>query len=340
MPLTVDNPFIHAPDYFDRKITAMWVSGKDTSDVLRNVVTHGVHPTLGPAGRQGIWNAQGGVKGLYDAPIKTTWKTGAFQDGSTQKAKKWLHRDLDMAFHAIETITMLDEDTGTLTAAEENESNFRSLFGYDLDEYDDNPLPATMHVLTDMSGERKLDVLMHKEPTIEPDIDPVLQQYFNTILALRAGQPFWYEDDVVTFDESTATSGVLTVTVSNPTDQPMRHKWVLTRGTFQVPDFSWRGGRGNRHPAGTFQNRRIPVTVTADNGGAVISLNKSRDLMIRDLNAANNLLPELGGRLFQHVIPPYTQEQTLTIPYLDAPVGGARVELHQPRLWSRPWGLE
>src|SRR5687767_1913763 len=101
MPLTVDNPFIEAPDYFDRKITAMWVSGKDTTDSVRNFVTHGIHPTLGPAGAQGIWNAAGQVKGLWDAPIKTTWKTGAFQDGSTQKAKKWLHRDLEMGFHAI-----------------------------------------------------------------------------------------------------------------------------------------------------------------------------------------------------------------------------------------------
>lgn len=338
------NPFIQDPDYFDRKITAMWITGKGP-DGEATFVTHGEHATLGPCGRQGVWNAEKQVKGIWDSPIKTTWKTGAFQDGSEQKAKKWLHRDMDLGFHITETRRLEPDPPGPL-GAEENESHFRGIFAYDEDEWDDAPEPTTFHLLTDQSGERKIDMLMHDTPDFEADQDPIMHQYFNLILKLRAGQPFWYEYDLdgrdpalMSFDEGAPGAGTLTVTVSNPTDQPMRHKWSLTRGVYQMPDFSWRGGKKNRHPAGTFADRRIPVTVTDVQGGAVISLDKAKDLMIRDLNYTN-MVPTLGGKLFSHVIPPYTQPQTLTIPYTDAPAGGCRIELWQPRRWSRPWGLE
>ncbi|WP_369829213.1 hypothetical protein, partial [Mycobacterium sp. 1245801.1] len=104
-------------------------------------------------GAQGIWNAQGQCRGIYDAPVKTTWKTGAFQDGSTQKAKKVLHRDLELGFHCVETRI-------PPRSAEDNESEFRKIFDYDVDEWDDDPEPTTIHLETDRSGERKLDLLL------------------------------------------------------------------------------------------------------------------------------------------------------------------------------------
>ena len=310
------NPFINSPDFFEQKISSMYVVHGD-----QKFITHG-----DGQGDRGVWNAAGQVQGLWDAPVKTTWKTGAFQDGSTMKSKKVLHRDLSLGFHVTETADK---------TAEENESEFRKLFDYEVDQWDDDALPTTLHVETRQSGVRKLDVLLSDTPVFEPELDPIQQQYFNLLLKLRAGQPMWYEDPVITSASGAGTSGTLQIEVSNPTDQMMRHKWILTRADWTIPDVSWKGARGSRAPGGVHAARTIPVPVA---NGCVISLNKM-EIMARDVNYTN-MLPLLGGRLFMHVIPPYTPSQTLTVSYTNAPAGGAMAQLVQPRCWSRPWGLE
>lgn len=324
MSTEFENPFIDDPDFFDRKIEAMWFTGGGNGAEFH---THGRE-----GGQQGIWNAQGQVRGIYDAPVKTTWKTGAFQDGSQQKAKKVLHRDLELGFHCVETRI-------PPRSAEDNESEFRKIFDYEVDEWDDDPEPTTLHLETDKSGERKLDLLMYESPIFEPDVDPIEQQYVNLLLKVRAGQPMWYEDPVITVFKSGSSAASGFIEVENPTDQPMRHKWILTRATWTLPDFSWRGGKYRRRPGGTFKDRLMPMfPITDAQGGVVVSLDK-KDLMVRDHNFTN-CLPLMGGRLFKFVIPPYTPKQYLPVSYTDAPAGGAMCQLVQPRLWSRPWGLE
>lgn len=327
MSAVFDNPFIDDPDFFDRKIKRMWFSGGGNG---ASFVTHGCRAD--GAGAEGIWSASGQVRGIYDAPVKTTWKTAAFQDGSTQKSKKVLQRDMELGFHCTETRV-------PPRSAEDNESEFRKVFDYEVDQWDDDPEPTTMHIETDKSGERKLDVLMYEEPDCEPDFDPIEGQYFNLILKLRAGQTMWYEDDVVTKFQSDATSAAGYIDVENPTDQPMRHKWILTRATWTLPDFSWKGGRYRRRPGGVHKDRTIPMfPITDVQGGVVVSLNQ-QDLMVRDVHYTN-CLPLLEGKFFEYVIPPYTPKQQLPISYTGAPAGGAMAQLVQPRRWSRPWGLE
>lgn len=326
----MDNPFIAEPSYFDNKIRAMWFSGQGM--VFH---THGEN-----AGLQGIWNAQGQVKGIYDSPVKTVWKSGAFQEGSTQKAVKRLERDMTLGFHCVET------DGST---AERNESDFRWIFDYEEDLYDDDPEPTVVHIDTEQSGERRLDLLLYDTPMLEDgaEIDPIEQQYFNLILKVRAGQPNWYEYDPATGadyktvfqDGGSAAEGV--IEVQNPTDTVMRQEWVLTRATWTIPDVSWRGGRKRRRPGGQFGNRAVTLNaITAAQGGVRISLDGSK-LHVRDFNytnAAASVLPT-GMRII-HKIPPYTPLTQLPISYTGAPAGGARAELIQPRRWSRPWGLE
>lgn len=321
-----NNPFLpedYEPDYFDHKVLGMWITGQG-----RIVHTHGDQ-----AGAEGVWNAQGQVKGIYDSPVKTTWKTGAFQTGSTQKSKKWLHRDLMLGFHVTETRDR---------SAEDNESDLRGMFAYDEDEWDDNPEPTTLHIDTEKSGERRLDVMMYDTLDLETDVDPLGQQYFNPIYKVRAGQPHWYQPDHQTVFENSASAASGFIEVSNPTDIPMKIKWILTRAQWNIPDVSWKGGKYNRRPGGVYANRVIKMRPITDvQGGAVISLDTSRDLMVRDHNYTNalpTLLP--NGQHFQHVIPPYTPKQLLPISYTGAPAGGARAVLVQPRLWSRAWGLE
>lgn len=320
------NPFIDDPandlfpDFFERKIVSMWVHGQD-----RTFHTHGEF-----GGRDGIWNAQGQIKGIWDAPVKTTWKAGAFQDGSQQKAKKVLHRDMDLGFHCVETRDM---------SCEENESEFRKVFDYELDEWEDEPQSTTLGVETELSGTRMLDVLLYEAPVMDADQDPIETQYINLLLKLRAGQPMWYEPDVTTKFSGTGTSGSGFIKISNPTDQPMRHKFILTRAKWNVPDFSWKGGRYKRRPGGVYATRVIPMpNITSAQGGAVISLDQ-KDLMVRDVHYTN-MLPLLGGKYFMNIIPPYTPETLLPVSYTNAPAGGAMIQCVQPRRWSRPWGLE
>ncbi len=323
------NPFISNPDYFDRKVRGMWLTGQG-----RIFHTHGDQ-----AGIEGVWNAMGQVKGIWDSPVQTTWKSGAFQVGSTQKAVKRLHRDMTLGFHVTEAAGK---------GAEENESDLRDIFDYEVDEYDDNPEPTVLHLDTDQSGERRLDLLMYDTPIFEADVDPLEQQYFNLILKVRAGQPDWYQLDPATGKDyrsvfqSGSTNAEGFIEVENPTDRPIKQKWVLTRATWRIPDVSWKGGKRKRRPAGPYGNRVLTLNpITAVQGGIVISLDKQRDLIIRDHNYTNALPAILpNGQHFMHEIPPHTPKTLLPISYIDAPAGGARAELVQPRRWSRPWGQE
>lgn len=315
------NPFIPQPDYFDRQILGMWITGQGSI-----FHTHGDQ-----AGTEGVYNGMGLVKGIWDAPFQTTYKTGASQVGSTLKATKWLHRDMMLGFHIIDTRERSFED---------NESDFRGVFLAEEDEWDDDPEPTTIHLDTEKSGERRLDLMMYDTPVFEPDIDSIKQQHGLLILKVRAAQPMWYQPSHETSFQDGATSASGFIEVSNPTNRPMKIKWILTRAQWNIPDFSWKGGKYRRAPGGVYADRVIKMKPITDvQGGAVISLDTSKDLMVRDHNYTNalpTLLP--NGQHFLHVIPPHTPRQLLPISYTGAPAGGARAVLVQPRLWTRPWG--
>lgn len=278
------------------------------------------------AGAEGVHLARGQVNGLYDAPVTTTWKSGAFQVGSSQRGRKFDHRDLILGFHV--------KDTGSTW--EFNDSAFRNLFDYQPDPWDDTWTPVTIEVQTALSGVRKLDVLMYEQPEFEPDVDPVANQHGNVILKLRAGEPMWYQDDYTATFSGSASQGSGTVTVENPTDQIAYHKWVLTPATWTLPDRAWTGAPNVRTTTGS---RNVSgITITSQNGGAVIDLDRS-ELMFRD-TAGTNLLGQLAGKFFEYALPPYTPPRSVPVSYTSAPQGGAQVQVRVPRRWSRPWGLE
>lgn len=281
-------------------------------------------------GREGIHLAQGGFMGVYDAPVRTTWKTGAFTDGSRQKHRKWLHRDMELIFHVIDTID---------SPWQFNDSEFRRMFDYELDPWEEDPEPTVLEVETELSGVRCLDVLMYEEPEFEPAIDPHKNQHGILTLKLRAGQPFWYETSIITSFSATTASAAGTITVENPTDQTMHHKWILTRATWTLPDVSWSGPKGERTPGGKHPDRAVEgITVTEVNGGMTVDLD-GQELMFRDAHDTN-AMGQMAGKFFNYSIPPYTPATDLVVAYEDAPAGGAMVQLVQPRRWSRPWGLE
>jgi hypothetical protein len=131
---------------------------------------------------------------------------------------------------------------------------------------------------------------MYEQPEFAADQDPLMNQYGNLILKLRAGQPMWYQDDLV--DSLSGPGGAWTgyVTIENPSDQICRHKWIVTRGKWVLPDFQWVGAPGERAPGGANEWRGIRLPPITDiNGGAVVDLDRQQ-LMIRDAHDTN-LLP-------------------------------------------------
>lgn len=275
------------------------------------------------AGAEGVFLAQGQVQGLYDSPVKTTWRAGAFQVGATFRGRRFEHRDLVLGFHIKETAT----------SWEFNDSEFRRAFDFETDPWDTGYEPTVVEVETELSGVRRLNVLLHEAPDFDAPVDPIQQQHGNLILKLRAGEPFWYSDDIVSEFTGSGASGSGVVTVSNPSDQIAYHKWVLSPATWTLPDRPWSGPKNARTPTGS---RNVSgIAITEANGGAVVDLDRS-ELMFRDV-AGTNLLAQLAGKFFEYPIPPYTPATELPVSYTGGP---ANLQVRVPQRWSRPWGME
>jgi hypothetical protein len=292
------------------------------------------------AGAEGVWMAADQVEGFFDAPVRQTWDATAHQIGGTLQGMWYDVRDAMLGVH-IEGRDGLD--------AGEVEDWFRQLFVYRPDRWDHDAVLPRIEVTSDMSGTRSLDVQLYKAPDFNPGVDHIVTDYANPQFPLRAGQPFWYEPDVVTFFESTSTSASGTLPASNPTDLPMYPKWNVTRCQATLPDRSWIGPPGARtfgvdklsgldHSA---RNILLPA-LTVDHGGATVDLEHlvGDKLMIRDASDQNMLgqMP-VPGSYFSYEYPSHLQSKSMPVSYTGAPAGGARIELRQPRRWSRPLGM-
>ena len=281
------------------------------------------------SGDRGVFLAEGGVNGIYDSPEKQAWKSGSRQIGAKQVNRKIMARDMDLQFICRETTTH---------SAEENESYLIQAIGYGLDEWDDDAQYARLRVTTDVSGWRDLDIVQYEEPDLQTAQDPIMHQLLKPVLKLRSGNPDWYQDSVISeryFD----SDGWGEVVVENPTPRPMLQKWVCTQGLWTIPDFSWRGTKGNRFPGGDYAARYIACPdILAGDGGMTIDLDMA-ELMARSANNTN-ILARFAGKFFLHPIPPYTQRTTIPVFCEQVPDDGALIQLVQPRRWPRPWGLE
>ncbi|NKU16087.1 hypothetical protein GS928_23810 [Rhodococcus hoagii] len=123
-------------------------------------------------------------------------------------------------------------------------------------------------VATSDSGVRRLGVQLLETPPFRPKNDPGPNEYAPMPMRLRAGWPFWVEEDTVDVFKSTATSPLVvwdgaayysgTVVVSNPTNQPSYLKWIVetpTGGKVALPDFSWESDP--EHEDYEFRNRLV-----------------------------------------------------------------------------------
>lgn len=290
------------------------------------------------AGRQGIILAAGQVKGIHDAPITTEWASAATEVGGRSKGTSYPVRDITLGFHAFGDDPYND---GPALGIEELDPILRKCFTSELDPWD--PTEKLARIFAKSKRDlRMLSVQMSDTVVFDPDFDPTLDDidYTNPQYLLRAGQPMWAGKKRITKWKTTGTSGEGFISVSNPTDQPMNQTWVLTRGTWTISDTSWLGPKGARKPDGEYKDRVLKLNpIDAVHGGARINLDPMK-LMAESWSGTNILGEILDDQFFMHEIPPYTPETLLPIKVTGAPAGGALAELHQPRLWSRPWGLQ
>ncbi|MFF4027011.1 hypothetical protein ACFYY5_29600 [Nocardia elegans] len=275
-----------------------------------------------------------GLKGIYDAPVTTRYKSSVYQRGSTYQGKKVKQRDI--AF-AVNIKGQTPEDW------EDLDSKWRSAWDYEADPWDPDAHLTKMSITTARSGTRSLWLAMSDSPEFEPEKDPHITRSATVPMMVTAAQPFWFEDkwEDTPFDYfQTGSSGTSNgfVTIANPTDQPMYLKWVVTQGKWTLPDFSWTGKKYHRVPGGDWANRLITLpTLDATNGGARIDVDPMK-LMIRDYQNTN-LIGLMNGIYFMNRVAPYTPPTDVPVKVEGAPTGGARVEVYCPHRWGRPWGL-
>jgi hypothetical protein len=157
-----------------------------------------------------------------------------------------------------------------------------------------------------------------------------------------AGDPFWYEDDVVytavtTLDTTGSGSETLYIEVDpadgkgglNPTDQYVFVKWILPApAKWTIPDYSF------EDPA--LANRRIVMPTFIAGEDCVVDT----DPRVEQVVAENDALvwARMNGVRFRHPIPPYTESKIFEITVTGC-AAGQMLALRIPRPWSRPWGL-
>lgn len=288
-----------------------------------------IHVDGDQMGAEGIALGAGQVEGIYHAPVDQEWTHARQQRGGSLAGIEYPERDMQLGFH-------VDDWDGSWSEADDL---LRSCFTYQLDPWWPGDTLARIAVETPDSY-RTLSVQMYDEPQFAPEFDPDEEQYGNVFYKLRAAQPFWESKEVVTSWQTGATSGSGSIAVSNPTGVEMCQYWVLTPGTWTIPDFSWTGAPRKRVPGGLYATRKLTLQpVTTAMQSLTIDLDPMH-VMMQSKDGQNVMGQVGGGYYFMHTIPPHTPLTQLPISVTAAPAGGARAELHQPRLWHNMIGGE
>lgn len=299
----------------------------------------GSHYVLsGPgAGDQGLYLGTD-PQGLYDSPVETTYKSGAFEIGGklTKVTRRYRNLMLSIGAYAFGPEEWAEAD-----------SNIRKAFEYELDPWDPNATPTTLRITTDRSGPRELGVFMSESPVMEMSTDPFDYEHSELPVALVAPEPDWQSPADVESVTFTGTSGEQFITLSNPTPLPMMHTWVVAgRATgVALPDFSWTGPKYARVPGvdqatgKDHSARMITIDVVEQDGGGVTAEVDRMKIPFRNKANSMRLMAKMKGNRLLYKVPPYTPPTQVPV-WVTGAQPGLTVTCIQPRLWPRPWGLE
>ncbi|MFD3511229.1 phage tail protein [Nocardia sp. NPDC058666] len=273
-------------------------------------------------GREGV-DLGTAPSGLYDAPVTTIWNQTAFQNGATYGGYSTNRREVVFGVNIFEKAGRSWESV---------DSAWRKAWAYDAD--------SIMTVTTDY-GSRSLALRMSQQPDFKPNKDPHLNLWGQVTMTCTAGVPWWVEEPatstwVSTISTTNGTTQSGTVTVANPTDQPMHLQWVCSApGRWTLPDFSFGNNYHDRAEEDADRVVVLPNTVAGQD--LVVDTDPARETLVAA--DRSQMWALMGGRGFEYMIPPYTPATVLPVKVTGAPAG-ASVMVVQPRNWSRPWGLQ
>lgn len=212
------------------------------------------------AGDRGVYLASG-VTGLFEPPVKAVYEEPGNYPGARYLNHRILRRDLVFAVWILN-----DKGAGSWLS---RDSEWRKAWAFDRD--------CKLYVTTEESGTRYLKVRLFESPEVDTTTDPNGRTINSAKMVCVAGDPFWYQDDVVytattktntTFDpnslpwpwpQASLPTETLTITVDpsdgkgglNPTDQYIFPKWTVPGSTFPpaepyVPGMPWLGAPKSR----------------------------------------------------------------------------------------------
>jgi hypothetical protein len=209
------------------------------------------------AGDRGVYLATG-VTGLFDPPVKASYEEPGNYPGARYLSHRILRRDLVFAVH------ILEDGESWLS----RDSEWRKAWAFDRD--------CKLYVTTEASGTRYLKVRLFESPDVDTETDPNGRTLTTVKMITVAGDPFWYQDDVVytavtktdtSFDPNqlpwpwpqNIPSETLTISVDpddgrgglNPTDQYIFPKWTVPGSTYApaepyIPGVPWLGAPRSR----------------------------------------------------------------------------------------------
>ena len=281
------------------------------------------------AGTQGVEIVDGGMDGLIEANVTVLERTPVRMDGAILRAVKTTVMEVTLELSV--SSLWVDESFG------EVDGRLREAFSYELDPWNPDSTLARIEWETH-EDLRWIEVVLTAGTTWQVDRDPHRRGWWLLTLKLKAYVPFWQAEpriEPVTFE----VAGSKPVPVDNPTGVPMHHILSGTVAQWRVSDNTWSGRRWERSPGGRFPNRTLLYpNLTSTHGGIVIDYTPGK-IPVRDKHDTNLVAQmPVPGDYPKFSLPPFMQEQTITVTAVSVPAGGAAMKVIQPRQYRRPWG--
>lgn len=262
------------------------------------------------AGAEGVGLLEG-ADGLWEAPIKSVWMQGAFQEGATY---------LGFKTEPLDVVLPIGIRGETYAEWARTDSMFRHDLG--------DPDTEFSLVAISASGRRELKLRLTDSPVSVRATDPSVDHYTRLVVQARAGWPRWEGLAEASGHTFPTGSGTGSVTVSNPTDTWLYLLWVCDApGKWVLPDFSWRDDQ--------WHDRIITTPSLSAAEALTIDTYPANESYV----AANgsNIAGRFGGVEFLFPIPPHTPLTQLPVK-LTGGQPGASVMVRMPRNWRRPRG--
>lgn len=243
------------------------------------------------AGDMGIWLMDEHV-GLLDTPVETIWSSSAAQVGATFNALRFQAREVTLP------VVILDSPSRPWQMAD---SLWRKAWSYTED--------AQIEIISS-SGRRVLNCRLSATPEFELGKGGQFKGSARMLMHLKAGDPMWYDEDVTDVWRFDGIRWDGTVTVTNPTDQPMWLRWTLTGPASMIlPDFSWETREG--YPG--FEHQRRLITLPFQPYGVDVAVDT--DPEVEQIVSLQRPAwgAKMNGQFFCYPVPPWTTETELPV---------------------------